>query len=687
MPTFEPLVKVDRLSAKDEQEIIKYVREDIESVSHIFQEKHSEANRNYDFYFGRQLTQEELLAHEQQRRIPYVFNEVKHKVDHLIGVQMQTRLDVKAVGREPGDEAAAELLTFILKWVSQVNDLESIETEVFKDGIIANVGWGAVYWEDSDVTYGYPKVEIVPYNEIYYDAQSIKRDLSDARWIARRAFITRLDAKEKYPWLADEIDKEATSGSLSQTIPLFKQQMASLSAANRFSSQDKDILEEITHYEKVKIAKYMVIDDIAGEIKTFNVRKDAEEYYKGIVEGYSEEGIPIVYEDGSMRVLFTTQQETKLMLTVVVGNFLAVREMTILPDFPYVPYFPYFAHGDYQSFVDQLISPQILINRSFSQWDYLLGASHKNVITVMESLLKRGWTAESVAREISKTAPIIPVMNHGALNAVPNNPVNPQIFQNIEFGISRMNDYAGGRNSLGLQENAAESGRAVIARAEQGGVSKLPLFDALRLWRLRITQIIVWYIQNFMSERQIMRIIGDDKDVHYVNLTPQLMNTLKELKVDIIVDEAIKSETMKERNFTQILQFSQIAQLPPEITVPIFLEYSSLPQSKKEEIKSQLEFYKEYMQQKAQMMQQEKIKREVEASIARKQLKAQYELGDEMAATNEEIQRQAREVATKLENLQKMKQQAEQEEAEQQALQQMQQQLALMQQAQEIQLK
>jgi hypothetical protein len=239
-----------------------------------------------------------------------------------------------------------------------------------------------------------------------------------------------------------------------------------------------------------------------------------------------------------------------------------------------------------------------------------------------------------------------------------------------------MNDYSGGKNAMGLQENAAESGRAVLARAEQGGVSKLPLFDALRRWRMQITQRVVWYIQNFMSPKQIMRLIGEDRDVHYIELDDSLLNTLKEIKIDVIVDEAVKSETMKERNFQQILQFSQLAGLPPEIAIPIYLEYSSLPETKKDEIRGQMEFYQQYMQTQAQQANEQKIMEEVERSMQKKQVKDNMMYGEEVAKSGEEVKRQEKELMSRSKNLQNMKMKVQEEQQEANMMKQMQSQLA-----------
>ena len=165
-----------------------------------------------------------------------------------------------------------------------------------------------------------------------------------------------------------------------------------------------------------------------------------------------------------------------------------------------------------------------------------------------------------------------------------------------------------------------------------------------------------------MTPRQIIRIIGDDKDVQYVNLKSELLDTLEDAKVDIIIDEAIKSETMRERYFKQMLQLSNLMQLPQEITMSILLEYSSIPETKKNEIRQQLTFYTKYIEMKAKDAEEQKLALQVERELKKQTMKDAKRLGEQLAAASEDIKRQAKEVQTKMKNLQEMQQKAQEEQ-------------------------
>jgi len=644
----------------DKDELLDRIQSDLETAYPIFEPRLDARNRNADFYANRQWTAEEIAKHTEQFRKAYVFNEIQNKVDHLVGTQMQTRLDAKCMPRERGDEAQAELLTYLVKWAEQVNNLEYVETEVFLEALLGGVGVSVVRWEREDIQYGYPKIEKVPANEIMWDVHSRKMDLTDARWMARTMIMTRMDAAEIFPQHLKLIDRANLMDSylFKDTSSLMSTHQKEIYNRKYNETPGKDLLQVIEHYERFKRYRYTVADDIAGKVYEFDTDKEAQAMYDGLVEGYTSEGNVLVNPDASPRIALVVDTTDGFIQTIIIGDEVAEYEMTSLTDYPFVLNFAYFLDGEYWGFVDSLIDPQRLVNTFFSQWEYQLGASTKNLITVVASMLRKGVSIEDVRRELSKTAPVLDVYQHEAIKTWGNVPVNPELFQGIMFGIQRMTDYAGGKNALGLQENAAESGRAVLARAEQGGIGRLPLFDKLRFWRVNLTLRLVWYIKNFMANGQIVRLMGIDEDVQFVELDTGVLDTLKEIKVDIIIDEAVKSDSMKERNFQQMKElFAVIPGLPPEIVSNIMLEYSGLPQSKKSEIQKQLAFYQEYMAQKNETMKEEKMTQEVKDSLRKKSLREMMEGSDQLQEAEQELKKKEKTVKTQLDDIEKMRMQ------------------------------
>lgn len=641
----------------DSKAIYYSVKNDLDSAKDFFLNKQAIGLRNLDYYAARQWTAEEIRAHEKQFRKAYVFNEIQRIVESLIGTQTQTRLDTKVMPREVGDEKQAELLNYIVKWVEQINDIEYVETEVFTDGLIRGRGAAVIRWSTENLAYGYPKIEKIPVDELYWDINTKDLGLKDARWAARVMEMTKQDALEMMPWAKETIMKASSLGTTSRVDYLIDDYKDHFK--NDYTNDGRrDNLLVVEHYEKIKAAKYLVMDDISGKQESFDSQIDAEEYYNGLVEAYSDQGVPIVSSNGADLVAYIETTVNQLIQTVLVGDEVVSHEPVALQDFPWLVFFCYHDNGDFWAMVDNFISPQDLLNRSFSQLDYQLGSAAKNVMTVIENRLGQSMKIEDVRREISKTSSVIPVKFHDAISAFPNQPVNPELFNNINFAIQRINDYGGGRNALGLQESAAESGRAVIARAEQAGVGRLPLFDRLRYWRKQLALQMIWYIKNFMSPNQVFRIIGYGGEVQWVELDDQTLDTLKEIQYDIIIDEATKSESVLERNFQQIKDaLAVMPGLPPEVAMSVMLKFMPLPQTSKQEIQNLLEFYKSYMTEQAEAQKQQRLMESAQDAIMKKSMKEQLETAQIIAQQEQGLPGNQKSVKTQLDKLDGIKNQ------------------------------
>lgn len=623
-------------TSKEDADIVAAVKSDFMSVAAATQSKQLAGIMNIDFYFNNQWTEDQVRDIKEQYRHPYVFNEVKDKVDHLVGTQQQTRLDVKVMPRERGDEGAAELLNAMVKWSEQSNEIDFIESAVFKDSLLTGIGVVSIRWDMSDIVYGYPKIERIPFNEFYWDGDSKNVTLDDCRWQGRVVNMRRSDASDLYPMHAAEImgAPGIDSFSFNEFYGEKTTRQASLSGyGGAFSSsRDKEYVTLIEHFEKRRVIEYVVVDEIENKDIRFDILEEAEAYYEGIVTSYIERGEELINTDGSSMVALQEIRVDRVWHTILVGDRLLEHRETALPFLPFIVNFCNFQDGDYCGFVDQLIDPQILINRNFSQLDYAIGASAKAPVTFISQLLKptdRASGHERVRRELSKQSPVMEVLNHDAIRFHGSQPVNPVLFENIRFGIDRIMNYSGGRNLMGRTESAAESGRAVIARAEAGGVARLPLFDNLRIWRKSLTERLIWYIKNLCEPGQILSVIGQDQDLQYYELDDGVLDTIREIRVNVIVDEAIKSESVRERQFRQLIEFAQVTGMGRELT-PILVELSSIPATIKDKITGSMEIMQQFKQMQDAKEAESKLRRQVEDALKRKDMREALEQSNDM---------------------------------------------------------
>jgi len=230
---------------------------------------------------------------------------------------------------------------------------------------------------------------------------------------------------------------------------------------------------------------------------------------------------------------------------------------------------------------------------------------------IMNSNAKGGLLAEKDAFEDQRKAEesfadpaAITWMKSGAISG---NKVLPKqqaqfpagFMQLTQFAISSIRDTSGvSVEMLGLRE--AGQAASLEAQRRQAGMTILqPFFDALKYYREEQGVVMLYYIQNDLSDGRLIKIMGKD-GAQYVPLIKQAT-----LEYDIIVDDAPTSPNQKEQAWAIMMQLLPVfgATLPPDMLTTL-LEYSPLPSTIVEKLKKQAEETQQAQQQQAEEQKQ-----------------------------------------------------------------------------------
>lgn len=633
------VITKDILAQENLSDVYTRIWEDIETAQPLFDDAWEQARRNSAFVQGRQWDDDEREAHYRQNRIPYVFDQVSPKVNAVLGVHASRRVEAQAIPTEPGDEPVAFVANRLIKWCEQINRMDEVESEVFYDMIVKKAGCTVTRWALTDGLSGRPVVERVPIYQMMWDPNSVDVSLSDAKWMARIIPISRQDAIERWPEFDEAVRNAAGFGDdetiARNAVMTPRQQFMSNSGRAIKDTDLRGDIVAIEHFEKARQYIYIVVDQVANELTEYDEQSQAQSHLDGLLAQYVEGDANLLDASGHDLVSIVTLSKDIVIQSLIFGNECVSREVTDLPDFPYQVAFCYHDDGEYWSFVDQLIDPQMFQNRMISELDNQIGRGNKNIMTVIEAKLKRGFSIERLTEEASKVSPKIPVLAHDAINVVPNQPAQSDLVPAISMAINHMTDIVGGRNALGLQENAAESGAAVRARQEAAGMARMPVFAHINSWRRKVTEMCLWYMRRYLAPDQQMRILGADGKPDWLLLEQTVLDTLANARMDIVIGEAVDTVTAKERQFVQVKELFQTigGMLPPDVVVTTMLEYSSLEQNTKDKILGLLPSIQKYQAEQAEQAKMAKMQQSVQDSVMRKQMKEQLELQQAVAAT------------------------------------------------------
>lgn len=144
----------------------------------------SKAERDVDYYDGKQLTVTEFNTIKKRGQAPHVDNRVKRKIRYLEGLEQQQRTDPRALPRTPQHEEDATAVTDCLRYVTESNNWNQLRSRVWKDLLC----WGWSGYEivlEENPTRSNPKIIIrrCQADRMFWDPFSEAEDFEDARYL------------------------------------------------------------------------------------------------------------------------------------------------------------------------------------------------------------------------------------------------------------------------------------------------------------------------------------------------------------------------------------------------------------------------------------------------------------------------------------------------------------------------
>jgi hypothetical protein len=174
------------------------------------------SERDRDYTDNIQLTADELAVLAKRGQPPSIDNRIKTKVDYLVGLEKQQRIDPKALPRTPKHETDADGATQGLRYVSDTEDYSSKRSGVWRNMLVEGSGGIRVYVEPSKYqkpmdTQGMMgstamtppqemdiKIDKVAWDRMFADPHSSELDYSDAAYKGIVIWMDYDDALNKY---------------------------------------------------------------------------------------------------------------------------------------------------------------------------------------------------------------------------------------------------------------------------------------------------------------------------------------------------------------------------------------------------------------------------------------------------------------------------------------------------------
>lgn len=240
--------------------------------------------------------------------------------------------------------------------------------------------------------------------------------------------------------------------------------------------------------------------------------------------------------------------------------------------------------GSFYGLVRIMRDPQLWANKWLSQTLHILNTTAKGgIIAEADAFADQRQAESSYAQPDAITWAAEGAIQKNKIMQKPGVGIPTAYVNLLQFAISSIRDVTGINMELLGMKDVNQPGILEAQRKQAALTILATLFDSLRRFRKMVGRIRLYYIQHYLSDGRLIRVVGDEGEGF--KLVPLIRNNTVG-DYDVIVDDAPTSPNQKEQTWGMLMQLMPFfkGMLTPEIAVMI-LEYSPLPSKFTENLK------------------------------------------------------------------------------------------------------
>lgn len=469
------------------------------------------------YYHGSQWTEAQIKILKKRKQPISTVNRIGRKIDGVVGLLERLRQDPKAFPRTPGQEQGADIATAVIRYALDAQEWKPKSAEIARDGAIEGIGGleiNLTQGDSQDPNDRDIELDIVEPESFFYDPRSKRADFSDARYMGVGKWMDIDLAKEMFPDHEDEIEQSIDSDTDLSTNP---------DNENKWFNSDRKHIRLVDCWYK----------------------HNGEWCYSIFT------GTLVLMEGKSYLVDEKKKTECK-----------------------YIMYSGSVDHdGDRYGFVRNMKSSQDSINFKEAKLNHIL-ASRRLIMS--NAAVK---DVETARKEWARTDGVIIVNPGGEVKADD---------QSFDFaGWSKLLTESkqeiegfGPNPQLLGQGSEQQSGRA-ISLLQQAGIAELgPYIQGFKGWKVRVYRAVLNAIQHNWTAERYIRVTDDDGLAQFIKInglqvdpntgTPNIVNAIGSLDVDVIIDEGPDSINMMADTYDALIAMaSSGANVPPQVLIEL----------------------------------------------------------------------------------------------------------------------
>ena len=528
-----------------------------------------QATDDFGFIAGDQLNDEDKALLDAQQRPHVTFNRVQTILKAVAGMEINGRHEIQFLPRNNDDTAVNEILSAASKWMGDGCDAEDEQSQAFQHCCVTGLGFTESRFSFEESSQGDYVEEVIDPREMYWDRTARKKNLVDARRMARVRRMPLSDAMQMFrgKTKAQLNAVWADTGVGENSGPRSIEEKRIRDGKNSY--QDWDDTNEVTivcmqWWEREPY--YLVVDEATN---TKLELKPSE--YRTLVKRFGMLGMKVdsvrltrkVYKQAFLGAEYlgggNAPAGCQFSWDCITGEYDARKRMWF-------------------GLVRVMRDPQMWANKFMAQ-----------IMQIMNTTAKGGILAERDAFDDQREAEegyaqpeVITWLKPGAISGQ-----KPKLMEKpgkgdasayvnlLQFAVSSIKDVTGINLELLGQQDQNQSGILEHMRKQAGMTVLATLFDSLRRYRKLVGRVRLYFIQTRMSDGRLIRVVGEE----YKGMV-QLSKEVTTGEYDVVVDDAPTSPNQKEANWAIIQPllavFKDQLLAQPDVLAMV-LSYSPLP--------------------------------------------------------------------------------------------------------------
>ena len=529
------------------------------------------------YYRGEQWEQTDIDALDSEGRPHLTINTILSTVNTILGEQSSKRADVLFKPRRNSSDEVAAVLTKLYMQISDNNQYDYLESQVFADGIIQDRGYFDIRMNFDDHIEGEVQITAEDPLDILPDPDAKDYDPTTWNEVIKTKWLSIDDIEQQYGQeKADRLRIIAENGEHLSRDSMDLEELRDSTYGDVGEGvygsgevEDKRSIRAVRVVERQH--RKLVLTPHFVDPKTKDMRIVPESWGEERTEMFAKE-----YGLGMLKKLVK-----KVRWTITADQVVLHDDWSPYKDFTIVPYFPYFRRGKPFGMVRNLLSPQEQLNKISSQELHIVNTT-ANSGWVVETGSLNGMTSDDLQERGAQTGLVLEYNRGSAAPAkIQPNQIPTGLDRIGQKAANNIKEISGVSDAMLGQDSAEVSGVAIQAKQNRGQIQIQVPLDNLARSRVFVAKNIMCLIQSFYTEERVIQITNDDdpmkprEEMVLNQMTPEgeVVNDMTLGEYDVVVSSMPARDTFDESQFAEALQLRQVGIAIPDDAI---IEYSHL---------------------------------------------------------------------------------------------------------------